>query len=121
MKAKTLKILTFIVTLLVVMSMGASIVFGTTPIDVQPVDVGDLGDSVKTIGGKFVSIFQIVGSVLAVIILMILGIKYMMGSAEEKAEYKKTMIPYLVGAILLFAASTLANVVYQLAQGLTTK
>ena len=36
----------------------------------------------------------------------------MVGSAEEKAEYKKTMIPYLVGAICIFAASTIANVVY---------
>ena len=42
----------------------------------------------------------------------------MMGSASEKAEYKKTMIPYLVGAILIFAASTIANVVYQFAIGL---
>ena len=42
----------------------------------------------------------------------------MMGSAEEKAEYKKTMIPYVVGAILLFAATTIANAVYNFANGL---
>lgn len=36
----------------------------------------------------------------------------MMGSAEEKAEYKKTMMPYLVGALLIFAAVTIANMVY---------
>ena len=41
----------------------------------------------------------------------------MMGSAEEKAEYKKTMIPYLVGAILVFAASTIANFVYNFVSG----
>ena len=39
----------------------------------------------------------------------------MMGSASEKAEYKKTMIPYIVGAVLIFAASTLANMAYQFA------
>ena len=38
----------------------------------------------------------------------------MMGSAEEKAEYKKTMIPYLVGAVLIFLAPTIANTVYTL-------
>ena len=49
---------------------------------------------------------------------MVLGIKYMMGSAEEKAEYKKTMIPYVVGAILIFAATTIANAVFNFASGI---
>ena len=49
---------------------------------------------------------------------MVIGIKYMMGSAEEKAEYKKTMIPYLVGAIILFAAVNIAGVVVNLAGSL---
>ena len=74
----------------------------------QPKEVLDLG---KTI----VSIMQTVGIVVAVVVLLVLGIKYMMGSAEEKAEYKKTMIPYLVGAILIFASTTIANVVYNIA------
>lgn len=38
---------------------------------------------------------------------MILGIKYMMGSAEERANYKRSMIPFVIGAILLFAAVNL--------------
>ena len=50
------------------------------------------------------------------IILVVLGIKYMMGSAEEKAEYKKTMIPYVVGAILIFLAPMIANMIYTLVQ-----
>lgn len=58
---------------------------------------------------------QTVGIVVAVVILLILGIKYMIGSAEEKAEYKKTMIPYIVGAILIFASTTIVNVVYNMA------
>ena len=50
--------------------------------------------------------------VVSVISLMVIGIKYMMGSAEEKAEYKKTFIPYLIGAILLFGASAFATQLY---------
>ena len=51
---------------------------------------------------------------------MVLGIKYMMGSAEEKAEYKKTFIPYIVGALLLFAASALVGVLYNWADSINT-
>lgn len=39
----------------------------------------------------------------------------MMGSAQEKAEYKKTMIPYLIGAVLIFAASNIAGWIYNFA------
>ena len=75
-------------------------------------------DKIVSLGATIVTIMQTVGVVVAVVILLILGIKYMMGSAEEKAEYKKTMMPYIVGAILIFASTTIVNVVYQLANGL---
>ena len=58
--------------------------------------------------------------VIAVIVLLILGIKYMIGSASEKAEYKKTMIPYLVGAVLVFGAGAIAQVIVQITTNLTT-
>ena len=72
-------------------------------------------DKVVSLGATIVTIMQTVVVVVAVVILLILGIKYMIGSAEEKAEYKKTMIPYIVGAILIFAATTIVNVVYNMA------
>ena len=68
--------------------------------------------SVKTLGQQILGIVQTVGSIAAVIILVVLGIKYMMGSAEEKAEYKKTLIPYIIGAVLIFAASNVAGFIY---------
>lgn len=55
-----------------------------------------------------------VGVVVSAITMCILGIKYMVGSVEERAEYKKSMIPYLVGAVLLFASSMVVNVIANL-------
>ena len=62
--------------------------------------------------GNVLGFVQILGSAIAVIMIVVLGIKYMVGSVEEKAEYKKTMIPYAVGAICIFAASNIAKMVY---------
>ena len=118
MSKRTMKILTIITTMLLVISMGASMVYGLDPKGLSANTSATGTSEVQTLGQNLMGVIQVVGVVLAVIILMILGIKYMMGSAEEKAEYKKTMIPYLVGAILIFAASTIANVVYQFATGL---
>ena len=69
-------------------------------------------DSINIIGNQIIQIVSTVGSIASVIVLVILGLKYMMGSAEEKAEYKKTLLPYIIGAAFVFAASTIATVVF---------
>lgn len=71
-------------------------------------------ESVTNIGNQIIGVITTIGVVVAVVVLLVLGIKYMIGSASEKAEYKKTMIPYLVGAILIFGASAITKVVVSL-------
>lgn len=118
MSKKTMKILMTIATIVLIISMGASAVYGLTPEGLKANNSATGTEQVTQLGQNIMGVIQVVGVVVAVVILMIIGIKYMMGSAEEKAEYKKTMIPYIVGALLIFAASTIANVVYQFANGL---
>ena len=77
-------------------------------IDITP-DTTNANANMGTVGSKVLGIIRVGGTLIAVGTIMILGIKYMMGSAEEKAEYKKTMIPYLIGAILLFAGVNIAG------------
>ena len=72
------------------------------------------------VGQQIISIISTVAIVISVIVLLIIGIKYMMGSASEKAEYKKTMIPYLVGAVIIFGAGAIAQVVVNLATSITS-
>ena len=72
-------------------------------------DTGGLSE----FGQNIIQIVSVIGSIGSVIVLIILGIKYMMGSAEEKAEYKKTLLPYIIGAALVFAATSIAGIVFQ--------
>lgn len=44
------------------------------------------------------------GIITAVIVGSILGIKYMIGSVEEKAEYKQTLLAYLISCVVVFGA-----------------
>ena len=76
-------------------------------------------DTILSIGNTVLTIVTNVGMILAVIIIAILGVKYMMGSTEEKAEYKKSMIPYLVGAVLVFGASAIGRAVIGFGQSVT--
>ena len=75
---------------------------------------------ITSIGNQIITILTVVGVVASVIVLIVLGIKYMMGSAEEKVEYKKTMMPYIIGAALVFAASALAGMLYSFLSNVTT-
>ena len=63
---------------------------------------------------------NLVGVIVSVITLMVLGIKYMFGSIEEKAEYKKTAIYYIIGAVLIFSGTTVPNILYIITTGLKT-
>ena len=44
------------------------------------------------------------GIITAVIVGSILGIKYMIGSVKEKAEYKQTLLAYLISCVVVFGA-----------------
>ena len=66
-------------------------------------------DGILTLAGKILGFLQWIALIGGVLIIAVLGIKYMMGSLEEKAEYKKSMIPLIVGIIVVMGATTIAN------------
>ena len=61
---------------------------------------GEKPENPPKIGEDFLSditsLIRTIGMFIAVGAMMVIGIKYMTGSVEEKANYKKTMMPYLV-------------------------
>lgn len=61
---------------------------------------------------------QVIGTVISVVAIIVIGIKYMTGSVESKASYKKVMIPYIVGAFLIFGISNIVPILYNIFKGL---
>lgn len=68
--------------------------------------------NIKNAGGKLVTVVSVIGSFVSVLTLIALGIKYLLGSVEEKASYKKSLMPYVIGALFVFCASTIAGIIY---------
>ena len=110
------KVLSIVAIVAVLMVAISNVAFAYDPGNIS----GDTGSAstIEGLGQDIIGIIQVIGSMASVGILIVLGIKYMMGSTEEKAEYKKTLIPYVIGAILIFAASNVASMVYNAAKGL---
>lgn len=74
----------------------------------------DGAKQVESIGNGLLGTFQVVGTFASVAALMIIGIKYMLGSAEERSEKKETMIYYVIGAILVLCISTIVPYLFDI-------
>ena len=68
---------------------------------------GKLGGALKTV----IAVLQMAGTGIAIIVVTILGIKYMTASVEAKAEVKKEIMPVLIGMILLFGGVNFTAIV----------
>ena len=75
-------------------------------------------DEVKKIGNVIIGYIQLIGSIFSVITLIVIGIKYMTGSVEDKAEYKKTMKPYIIGATIVFGITNLLGIISSIASNI---
>lgn len=75
-------------------------------------DTGILGAINSIIG-----ILQYVGSGIALIVITILGIKYILASPSEKADVKKSIMPILIGCVLLFGGVNIAGIIVKFTNG----
>ena len=113
-KMKLRKYSKIIIALLVIATICTSlnIVLGT---DVTIPTAGNVKGGASTaannIVGAVITMVQIVAFAAAVIMLMFLGIKYITASPDGKAEIKKSATQYVVGAVILFAASGILQIV----------
>ncbi len=67
--------------------------------------------AVNNVVTALITVIQIIAFGAAVIMLMFLGIKYITASPDGKAEIKKSSVQYVVGAIILFAATAVLQIV----------
>lgn len=87
------------------------------PNDFKPGEMDEsFATSVTDKGALIVEVIQAIGIIVIVVWLMLIGIKYMTGSIEEKAEYKKTIIYYLIGVAIFVGLIQLLKIVIKFAE-----
>lgn len=118
MKTKTLKIIATILMALMVVCSVSQVALAASGSDV----VGDIEGKVNTdnidsskltdMAGNILGLIQIASAVAAVILIAVFGFKFIMGSANEKADYQKSFIPLIVGVVVVFAATSIAKLLF---------
>ena len=115
---KAIKIASIV--MLVILVVGAL----AMPVLATNVNLDDFkGDTSNTKGitnlfNNVIGIVQIVGTGIAVIMLIVLAIKYLMAAPSEKADIKKGALIYVVAAVILFAAVNILAVIQSWSQDL---
>ena len=72
-----------------------------------PPDDGVTAPVVQVLG-----VVQWIGFIVAIAMIIYVGIKYLTSGAGEKAKVKDTLIPMLIGAVLVALGPTIAKAVF---------
>lgn len=73
--------------------------------------VGINQQKVQDVSNSVYNILLVIGICVAVIISSILGIKFMIGSVEEKSQVKELLIPFIIGCAVVFGAFAIWKIV----------
>ncbi len=71
----------------------------------------DVTPSVRKIAAAVIDITKIISAGVAIIMLVMVAIKYMMAAPGEKADIKKHAVPYFVGAIIMFSCTGILSII----------
>ena len=117
---KTIKILSIVLLVIMIVASTSNVfAFATNLIEnleketnnaANNVDMGKLPATVA----KVIATIRNVSILVGVVIIIILGLKYMMGSVEEKAGYQKSFIPLIVGVVVIMAATSIASFLFNI-------
>lgn len=72
-------------------------------------------EEVFNIGEKIYGAAKNIATIVAILTIAVIGLKYMFGSIEQKAEYKTTLVPWFIGAILVVVITRLLGIIEELA------
>lgn len=100
-KKKLITIISLIFTILFIL-------LPTVNATVAGLSISTTGENkILSFGSNLIGIAQIIGVGVSAIMIIVVAIKYMIAAPGDKAEVKKHAVVYVVGAIFIFAASSI--------------
>lgn len=126
---KGIKIITIFVLVFCIMASILSISsnasdFGTTMLgelnNVEKEKQTDASNSINNVVTSVITIARIVGVTVAIVMLLVVAMKYMSAAPGEKADIKKSAVVYVVGAIVLFAVTGILTIISKFSSNIST-
>lgn len=93
---------------------ATDIPFGTR--DLKGIDTSEI----KKFSGTIYAIIRNITIISSVVILSFIGLKTITGSVEQKAEYKKSLIPLIIGVLIVNLSITIVESVADISQNVSS-
>ena len=68
-------------------------------------------NSLQEMSNTLYNALLVVAVIVAVIVGLVIGIQFMTGSVAQKAKIKETLVPYIVGCVVIFGAFAIWKIV----------
>lgn len=105
----------FIYLMLLICIFSSTLAYGFVSMEPDPTPPSGMDDMTSTILG----VIQWSGLAIATGMIIYIGIKYVMSAANEKAELKQSLINYVIGALVIICATSIATWCVQIFSGET--
>lgn len=122
MNTKMLRIITTILMVIFTVCTISQVALAADPKDVAAAIQANTDNidasGLQKIANNILGLIQIASAVAAVVLVAVFGFKFIMGSANEKVEYQKSFIPLIVGVAVVFAATSIAKLLFSTFTGI---
>ena len=75
-------------------------------------------EPIMNLSTTIINTFGVIGAIGSVVALIRICISYLVGCVREKAEYKKTIIAYLIGVFVFFAITQILTILLKYVNGI---
>ncbi len=73
----------------------------------------EIPSKVIGVAGAFIAFLRNASAILTVLVITGLGIKYMLGSVQEKAEYKKSFLTIIIGVSVIALTTAVVDLIFR--------
>ena len=114
---KKVSIILLCITLIIIAFSNLSVFGGSSNFDVskfESVDrasAGAAATSVSSMSGSILAIVRVAAVGIGLIMLTVLGMKYLLAAPGDRAEIKGSAIRYVLGALIMFGAAGIFSII----------
>lgn len=113
------KKLTLTILIILLITCISTTVFADTITDsMRDINALDGNSQIILKGEIILETVQAIGISVSLIMIVVIAIRFMLASTEGKAELKQNLMPYVIGAVIIFAASSLLQIPYYIGEAI---
>ena len=119
MKKNLIKISLILFYSLLILSVFSNLVYASNFVgNLNEFEDGE--NPIETEGNKVrdtvITLVRVVAVGTAIIMILVLGMKYMVSAPGDRADIKKHLIAYVIGAFIVFGSATILKILIDLAE-----